>query len=253
MSFTFARFASLAHPEKFGYAFDTTAWSRAGSTSETHNYFRQYETYGDGLTQHSGDWSVTFDYLTDYLASLAVAMMANNELASAAAYTIRHDARESAIAFAASVVYRESDKNYDKRRFFSVDLEKIGSRTKQHDRRYTEIRDWHDGSRSSIYRLCLSEYSSRFEAFKIAEAVKVWCDRQSKYVPLGDSFPEFFGGDSQQVIRLRQALECCKHIVEAVERREWAQCAIDNYTARLAREAERLAARSVETEVSDVA
>jgi len=233
----FFKFASVAHPQKYGYAFDRSVWSV--KSTETNQYFRQFETYGDGLTQHSGDWNVTFDFLTDYLASLAVAMMANDELARTAAYSLRHDTTADRIAFAASVVWRESDRSWEKRRYYSMTLLKMGTRTKEHDKRFEEIRDSADGSRASIFRLVNTSYASMFDSFQMAEAVKSWADAQPKYVQIGEGFPEFFGGDYAKNSQLRSALQCCRYVVEAVERREWAQGSIDNYAARIAREAER--------------
>jgi len=242
------KFASLAHPEKYGYALDTSAW---GSSSETHSYYRQFETYGDGLIQHSGDWSVTFDFLTDYLASLAVAMMANDELVEAADYSFRRGASAELIAFAAGVVWRESDKQYDKRRYFSTQLSKMGARAKQYDKRFAEIQDWHDGSRSSIFRLICPEYPTRFEQYQIALSVENWAELQAKYIPTGERFPVFFDGDYQKLYSLKCVLQCCRHIAEAHERKQWAQGSIDNYKAGLERAALRLLAEATATGPAD--
>ena len=66
--------ASQQQPDKYGYLFDTEAFTM--STTVSH-HFRMYETYGDGLCQHSGDWPITNEYFADYLASLATAMLAD--------------------------------------------------------------------------------------------------------------------------------------------------------------------------------
>lgn len=72
------RFASIAHSAEFAFAYDTTAWD---SHCPLESHFRQYHTYGDGLTAHSPDFSVQVDDLADYLASLAQACLEDSELA----------------------------------------------------------------------------------------------------------------------------------------------------------------------------
>jgi hypothetical protein len=233
-SFTFA---SIAHPEKYGYKFDSSTWMSNSTQSETNYHFRQFETYGHGLVQHSGDWSVTFEYLTDYLASLAAAMLGNAELTRTAAFVLRERPRTELIAFAASVVWKESDDQYDKRRYYSVELRKLGTRTKQHDKRYNEISKFLDGSRSSILFLVNSEYADGLTRFQNAEAVREWANSQTKYVPEGENWPVWFAGDHRKNVALRSVLTACASIVESLERREQAEYSIENYKAALERAA----------------
>lgn len=238
------KFASLAHPDKYGYAFDRSAWS---SSTETNSSYRQYETYGDGLTQHSNDWPVLFDNLTDYLASLAVAMLANNELVEAANFSLRRAVGADKIAFAAGVVWKETDNDWAKRRYFSVSLQKMGNKTKEHDKRFTEVGRYHDGSRAAIFRMVCPEYPDGFERYQIAEAIDTWAAAQTKYIKVGEGFPEYFNGDHQKLYSLQRAVQACRYVVEAKERREWAQGSIDNYMAALERAARKAA------EVTDAA
>jgi hypothetical protein len=46
------KFASLKHPMEFGYAYDSEAWT---SRAPIDTHFRMFQTYNDGLCQHSGD------------------------------------------------------------------------------------------------------------------------------------------------------------------------------------------------------
>ena len=98
-------FASIAHPDKSGYKFDSSNWDNKGVCRK----FVYFETYGDGSIQHAPDRGVTWDMLTDYLQSLGAAMLVNAELVEAAEYEFTHEMDAETIAFAASVVYKESD------------------------------------------------------------------------------------------------------------------------------------------------
>jgi hypothetical protein len=212
------KFKSLAHPNKYGYAYDQSSYS---SSSETSGYFRQFETYGDGLTQHSGDWSVTFEYLTDFLGSLAAAMLDDAPLAERVGSALRSHSYADAIAFAASVVWRESDSSYYKRRYVSMSLRKIGSKDKyEHDNRFVEIEKWMDGSCAAVLRMLLSTYSQGFERYTTYEAVRLWAAGLKKHPGFGESWPEYFNGDWHKNNALRGALGACRNIHESLRLRK---------------------------------
>ena len=64
------KFISLKEPSKYGYSYDSSAYEGRTCFCEK---FRQCETYGDThanghYTQHSGDWCVQVDYISDYMA-----------------------------------------------------------------------------------------------------------------------------------------------------------------------------------------
>jgi hypothetical protein len=232
------KFPSIAH-SKYGYSFDTSAWA---SHSETSGYFQQFETFGDGLIQHSGSWSVTFDFLTDYLASIAEAMLSNPELIAAVGSMFREYPNVETIAFAASVVWRESDNEWTKRRYYSRSLQKIGNRKKEHDKRYQEITHFQDGSCASMLRLILSDYSGGLERYIASETVRLWAHSQKVHPGYGEGWPEYFGGDWAKNNALRGALEGCRAIVESVRLREVAVGSVENYRRRLAMDAAAAAA-----------
>jgi hypothetical protein len=229
------KFPSIAHSAKYGYSYDTGAWS---SHSETSGYFQQFETYGDGLIQHSGSWSVTFDFLTDYLASIAEAMLSNPELIAAVGSMFRAYPDTEAIAFAASVVWRESDGDWSKRRYYSKSLQKIGNHKKQYDTRYTEVTRYQDGSCASMLRVILSDYAGGLERYIASETVRMWAHSQKTHPGYGEGWPEYFGGDWAKNNALRNTLEGCRAIVESVRLREAAVCSVENYRRCLARAAD---------------
>lgn len=82
-------FKSIAFPEKYGYAFDSDAWEYRSNPFLT-SKFRMFETYGDGLCQHSHDWPVTEEYAIDYLYSLAMVVVEDSELGEHVEYHVNH-------------------------------------------------------------------------------------------------------------------------------------------------------------------
>lgn len=233
-------FPSIAHSSKYGYAYDSSAWSG----TETNSSFRMFETMGDGLTQHSNDWGVTFEYLSDYLQSLGAAMLSNDELTTAVSYVVLRKPDTEKIEFAASVVWKDSDQHWEKRRYYSIKLQKVGGRAKEHDKRFTEITKYQDGSRSSILKLVTSEYADGFERFQNAEAVRLWAGEQKKHVEVGEGWPEWFDGEWRKNNAVRGAMELCRALAEAKQHRERAESILEHYRHAVAVDAARAEAES---------
>lgn len=147
------KFASIAKSNEFAYAYDSQA-SDIHAPIDCH--FRVFKNYGDGLTAHSPDWSVQLDHLADYLASLAQAMLDDEELTQNCLFTFSRRPSVKAIEFAASVKFKAvEEKDWLKgRRWFSAKKMKVSKApSKEHDKRYEEVRDIHDGSPKSIFRI----------------------------------------------------------------------------------------------------
>jgi hypothetical protein len=241
------KFPSLAYPAKYGYRFDNTAWS---SSSETSGYFRQFETYGDRLIQHSGDWSATFDFLTDYCASLADAMMTNPDLVQAVSGTFYAGLDSAEIPFAASVVWRESDGDWSKRRYVSMRLRKVGNKTKEHDKRYVEINRYMDGSCASILRLICGDYTTGLSRYLKREAVRLWAGEQKVHPGYGEGWNEYFDGDWHKNNALRGAVNACRSQIDAAQSLLSAQDSLNNYKERL-KQAEAVAVDALSVAVGE--
>lgn len=169
------KFPSLKQPMEIGFAYDTDAWSNR--TPDVHYHFRAFQTYGDGLIQHSNDWPVTREQFADYVASFAKAMLADEELIGTAFYAVgRGRVDDKAIAFAASVVYKESDGDYGKRRYVSFSLKEISKgRSKEFDKRFQQIEPWMDGSPKAVFRmLCGDETHYGMELYGKADCLREW-------------------------------------------------------------------------------
>jgi hypothetical protein len=169
----YTKFTSIAHSVKFGYAYDTGYHNQ----SPINDHFRMFETYGDGLCQHSGDWGVDHEFLADYLLSLAQAMLADPELLETVRYQFDRPER-SKIEFAASIIFK-ADPDYSwrekKTRYFSMQERKISTAPgKEYDKRYEKVTDIHTGKPLAIYNLVLSGYSNGLEKLQAAIAIYDW-------------------------------------------------------------------------------
>ena len=137
------KFASIAD-KQYGYSYDSQAFD-VHAPIDCH--FRMFDTYADGLTQHSPDWSVQLDHLADYLASLAEAMLTDEELARNCLFTFSRRPSVKAIEFAASVKFKaaeEKDWLRGRRWFSAKELKLSKSPSREHDKRYEEVREVHD-------------------------------------------------------------------------------------------------------------
>ncbi len=233
------KFLSQNDPQH-AYAYSSSEWSGG----EINPRFRMFQTYGDGLTQHSGDWAITREHVIDYFESLAVVLLTNQELAESVQYLLSTRPDHGVIDFAAGVVWKESDANYDKHRYFSVSEKKITSnRDKQHDKRYQEIGKHHDGSPAAIYSMIVPEYADGLQRYLYADAVRTWAlaqpDRKghSYYMEMPPVFLKWFTDReaSDNARRLRDAIDTCSSICEAYRLRTHAESMLENMTRNRAR------------------
>lgn len=137
------RFKSIQYPEKFGYLLDTNEYGRDAFISGA--FF--FETYGDGLTQHSGLCSVTFncEVLADWIFSFCQHLHDNldlwkdRELLSFLWCLARETSKPiKQMEFCSKLAKQFMDQKL-KHRFYSLELFKTSDdHEKSHDRRWTE-------------------------------------------------------------------------------------------------------------------
>jgi hypothetical protein len=228
------RFASAYNPTTHAFSYDSETWT---SKAEVNSSFRMYQTYSDGICQHSGDWSITKEFLLDYLASAAVYMLAHpedEEMIQHITQCVMRRPADKSIAFAHSVVFKESDKRWDKRRYYSMTLEKItASRNAEHDKRYSEISEWLDGTPKAIFRMLIPDYAGALQHYAYADAIREWTLAMEKddgmYMGLPATFlewPEY--KESDKARNLRYAYNSCRSICESYRLRCSAQTDISN-------------------------
>lgn len=222
------KFASLGHSSEFAYAFDSQAFDMK---APMHDHFRMFHTYGDDLCQHSGDWPVQVEFITDYLISLAVAMQTDEELLDGAKYALSNRPHVNAIQFAATVLWKDDGK----RRYFSVNEAKISSSpSKQYDKRYQEITDIHDGSPKSIYRILIAEHSDGIQKYSYASAIRDWvlAHPDRGWMELPGQFLQW-SKDRDDARKLYEAYESCWNLVQSYQFRHMANVGIENYKRSL--------------------
>ena len=248
MSDVFRKFASVANPEKYGYAFDSDSW-RTGDSRGVESKFRMFETYGDGLTQHSGDWGVTYDFLGDYLISLAFYMLAHKEdaaLFDRIGYIVLAGPRPVVIQFAASIVWKDTDEPYGKQRYYSLSEQKITrNQEKRHDKRYKEIDKHCDGSARSMFQILMSDkdYADGMERLCYAFAVKKYVDDQpSGWIDHPTTLLGWWNEDvkaHEKRVALSYGFRAIQALARSYQELRTAACEIGNYERNHARKLER--------------
>lgn len=239
------KFISIMNPDTMGFSFDTEQWS---GNALIHTAFRAYQTYGDGLTQHSSDWPITSEQFADYMVSLAKAMLADGELAEHLHFTIARAPNRKAIEFAASIVFKPADgeeevsgcyRREKKTRYYSLEERKVTSAdAKQYDKRYQKVESWCDGSPSAIYRMLLPEHADGLERYQWAHAIHQWtCDQDGQYMELPARFIKW-AQDNDTAREMRDAFDAAAHVVESVRLRNAAESEIANVKRRLERKRE---------------
>ena len=148
MSTPLTTIQSILHPDKLAYRV-VSDWSdhwHVKGSNPLALHIVAFQTYGDGTTQHSGVWCPQLHEVTDVCLSIASAIVANpsNEAWQTLTDLINY-CNSTSITFALSVKYDEG-----KCRYYSLTDRKITAATaKKHDRRYSPIQTWHNGSPAS--------------------------------------------------------------------------------------------------------
>jgi hypothetical protein len=236
------RFASIARPNRLAYLYDDNAW---GNSAPISFHMLQYETYGDGLSQHSPEYPILQEVLTDYLASLASAMKDETALVEACLYEICRWPSDAEIEFCASVKYKPAKEGtWRKPVYFSRQLRKIStSDSKQHDKRYAEVDEWCDGTPEAVYRMLIPEYAVGIQMFTYAYAIREWFLHQ----PSGSGWMEMpsvflkWHTENEAARQLKYAYEACYGYAKALRIRHEADQNLDNVRRYLAPKVEEVA------------
>ena len=117
------------------------------------DWAREFDTLGDGETQHSPDTWVHEDQLPDFCCSILLHLQSHPEdLESIAKKYHFPQIYNKEILFFASLKYKEG-----KTQYFSRNEQKVStSANKAHDKRWKEVLPWMDGSPDAVYALWLN-------------------------------------------------------------------------------------------------
>jgi len=136
------KFASVLNP-KIAYCLSGEWDYNKRGNAPLSRYLNVYETYGDGLTQHSGSWAAQLPALTDACLSLTSAVVADpsNPEWHQLSY-IFPVWGDDLITFALSIRCQEG-----KTRYYNLADRKLSTTdSKRHDKRWEKVESWMDGS-----------------------------------------------------------------------------------------------------------
>lgn len=149
------RFNSVLNPNAIGYeytadsmTFFDAAYRTAGCLGGAFGYF---DTYGDGNCQHTPLMAARLTHFTDFCISLAQHIIANPaDGEGVASYHFGFSQMGTdTVKFLASLVYKQ-----EKRQWFNwQDLKLSASDSKEHDKRWTRVPAYADGTIASAFRL----------------------------------------------------------------------------------------------------
>jgi hypothetical protein len=153
------RFLSVSSPEELGYIVsrDSMKWyTRNARLGGAAPWAAAYSTGGDGLTQHAGEDVIGKPFFADFLASLALHLASrgiearHEELEAMARNWPKFRPRDLDRArFFATLRYKP-----EKYQWFSADECRVSSAdSRRHDRRWTEVPSYADGSLKATWML----------------------------------------------------------------------------------------------------
>lgn len=164
------KFLSLLNPNRAYEVSDDWAWDGRGA-APLDLHLKAYDTYGDGLTQHSGYFVPQWADVTDVCASIAHAILADpkNE-----AWSLLHlpEPRFGLLAFVRTIVY-DPDENAKTKYFNPVDLKISTADRYRFDKRWQKVESWMNGSPAACLSLLLNDRPSDWlEKLLYADALR---------------------------------------------------------------------------------
>jgi hypothetical protein len=236
-----AKFASIAHNSTHAYLIETAYRPERSGGCALAEWAWMYETYGDGLTQHSGEWRVQKEHIIDFCASLAeylVRLDPAERDAVAAEFRFKwpEETPEKDMEFAYSIRYN-SEKPY---RYYNLRERKVSSaESKQYDKRWQRIPDWADGSPMAMARLINTrEYGpDLLDWFRLVSDCYTYVMRHDGWSPAPPKLLELPDPDGD----LESRFNTVTAIVKSCELMAYATRSVEGYRENLQARAERAA------------
>ncbi len=230
-------FKSLGYPEQHGYIYDGDSYQ---SYAPIDQRFRMFAWYGFEENLRSNEWALDIAHAGDYLHSLAMAALGDDELAMAIRWRFDPVAQPETIAFAAEKIRYSPEVDGAKRRYFSLSLKKIGNNHNlQYDKRYQSLESYHDGSAKMVHSLLSPEHPSGLERFILADQIREYMNAKYGYGEM--EHPSVFLGWSEREdhegVRLsadvRNGIELCRAAIAVAVNREHVRGSCDCYLHNL--------------------
>lgn len=144
-------FRSQFHGDTLAYVWDLDRWE--WRNQGIHGPAAQFQTYGDGMVQHSGEFAVGNEQLADFLISLSAHLLENPADVELVARRWPDVPTAARVEFFAKLRYDEKKRRYYNR----SDLKVSTAESKRHDRRWEEVPTSADGSLEAVLRLCIGD------------------------------------------------------------------------------------------------
>lgn len=229
-------FPSIASSNQIAYQYDSDAYSRSPLVC---SQFRLYETMGDGMIAHTPSLDIAPERLTDYLHSALQFMFSEKQsdettLSERMCREVMRGPCTELIAFAASIVSKESDKEWGKKRYYSTSLMKIGRKPElEYDKRYAEIPYWADGTAESIYRLLSGEWHDGLTAYTYAYNIREWCLNNKVYCEMPGFLMGWMREDREADRDLKNAFFSLRSFAQSRDLLDCAKRGLESYARTL--------------------
>jgi len=157
-------FKSIKRGDKIGYSLSTgTSNKFEGFYHNPSRYVSgnivQFDTYGDGMIQHSPGYGVTVEDMKDCLASLAIHISKDQTCIPEVEKIWPYEINQHQVRFLLTLKY-----NPDKDTYYNlVDQKKSTHSSKRHDNRWVKLEDWFKGDSYSIFRIMRQLYWSALD------------------------------------------------------------------------------------------
>ena len=118
-----------------------------------HTHAKEFQTFGDNLTQHSPDYHVISEFFIDYLASLYLYLKENPKAVEsvANAWPEVYRLTTQQCKFIAALKYKEGKAQW----YNFSELKQSSSPSKLHDRRWEAVQPYQDGSLEGMFATAL--------------------------------------------------------------------------------------------------
>src|ERR1051325_402733 len=166
---------SILHPTELAYKLTSDVLDSYRNRGERPliDNIRAYHTYGDGTTQHSGDWATQWHDIEDVCLSFASAILADpkNPEWRHLDYPFEGHFKRADIEFAKTVIHKDDGKV----RFFSMEEHKFTASDKRNDRRYERVEPRHDGSPAAVFAMIWKDYQCWLIRIRLAYEIAESC------------------------------------------------------------------------------
>lgn len=147
-------FASLGDKNRVYVVEKEFDWELDARRRGAVDWARQYDTYGDGLTQHSPACGIQKEQLGDFLASLATYLLSDSAIEEDLALVackwpeVNYHINRKMVIFLGSLRVKEGKEIY-----YNLEGKVSSSESKRYDKRWHKVPEHADGTIESIYRL----------------------------------------------------------------------------------------------------